>query len=146
MAPYKFVAHSGEVILGMVAGAGSAAVGAIGGSEFNSLIFAAACAGSATAIAFNAFNSAEKEVGTIVRRVTRSFVFFLIGVSFGLFMGTSFAGIFPGVDRIGGTYLGGLMGYGLVALLLSGTMREGLLEAFLAVLRLITKDKDDDHS
>ncbi len=146
MAPYKFVAYGSEVALGMVAGAGSAAVGALGGSEFNSLIFAAACAGSATAIAFNAFNSAEKEVGTIVRRVTRSFVFFLIGVSFGLFMGASIAGFLPAVDRIGGTYLGGLMGYGLVAVLLSGSMREGIGEAILAVLRLIIKDKPDDDS
>ena len=142
MPPYKFAVYGSEVFLGIIAGAGSAAASAAGGHTFNSLIIAAACAGSASAIAFNAFNSAEKEVDTIVRRVTKSFIFFLIGVCFGLFMNTSIAGILPGVDLIGGTYLGGLTGYGLVAILLSSRMREGISDTIFAVLRLVTKDKD----
>ena len=57
-------------------------------------------------------------------------------------MNTSIAGILPGVDLIGGTYLGGLTGYGLVAILLSSRMREGISDTIFAVLRLVTKDKD----
>lgn len=133
MPPIKLAAYGLNVFLG--AGAGLA--GAAADAGFSSLVIAAAFAGSASAIVFNAANLTEKPVETLYIRVLKAFCFFLIGAGYGLFMGGSIAGMVPGLERIGATYLGGLLGYAMVAILLSRRMRESLAELIFAALRVI---------
>lgn len=110
-------------VIGSALTAGGASVGtiAMGAGPLTATGVAIACAGSASAVMFSVANG-HASPENLWRGMVLSFVMFVIGMLFGLFMAGTFERL-PLIDGVGALYLAGLTGYGIVGILLSKEMR-----------------------
>ena len=111
--------------------AGAASVGLDGLTVFG---IAASCAGSASAVLFRVVNREEVPVEGMWTRAGRGFAAFLIGATFGVFMGDGLDSL-PLVDGAGSLYFGGLVGYGAVAVFLSKAVRRTFSDGVVSIIR-----------
>ena len=130
----KFMLHGTLVLLSAIAGGTATGVtGAFEAVGLSAMAIAAACAGSASAILFLILDQKERPPERIVRRVFWVVAAFALGAAFGLFVGPSIANSSP-LDRIGGIYMGGLVGFGVVGVVASPKTMKALAAWLVAML------------
>ncbi len=130
----KFMLHGTLIVLSAIAGTSAtvvpAATSVVG---LSAMVIAAACAGSASAILFLILDQKERPPERIFRRVFWVVAAFALGAAFGLFVGPSIASSSP-LDRIAGTYIGGLVGFGVIGVLVSPKTMKALGAWLVAIL------------
>lgn len=114
----------------------TATTGASLGSYFGFVepqVIAAAFAGSVTSILYRVIydkEATEKDKESPVKATIKLIGMFCIAAVFGIFMGASITQFSP-LDRIGATFIGGLLGFGLVGGLLKPDSVKKLTEWFI---------------
>jgi len=131
--PHKFADAAVMMAQAATAGiaAGAASVGLDGITAFG---IASACSGSASAVLFRVINREETPVTGMWRRAGRGLASFLVGAQFGVWMSGT-ASKLPLIDGIAAPFFAGLVGYGAVAVLLSGEVRHAARDGVVAAVR-----------
>lgn len=112
-------AHLFSMVSGTLAGfAASTGATASDAGPLTSIMIAAACAGSASAILFLLIDNKDRPPETIFRRIVKHLIGFFLGAGFGLFVGPSIAGFTP-LDTLAGIYFGGVIGFGVIGFVTS---------------------------
>lgn len=107
---------------GLAAGFAGASSTMIAGVTVENQIIAASFAGSAMATLLRIFKPKDREPGKLLAQIGLSFMAWIMGGVFALFMGESFAGapvVGPFMTVVGGHLIAGLVGYGLMGFLVS---------------------------
>ena len=95
----------------------SAGVGSFFGFVDPEMVAAAFC-GSVTAILYRLLYDKERTNDNPFKATAKLIGMFAIAAVFGIFMGASISAFSP-LDRVGATFMGGLLGFGLVSGLLT---------------------------
>jgi uncharacterized membrane protein len=125
---------SGALLLGTAVAAGGSYLGFLEPD-----LVAAAFCGSVTAILYRIVYDQDKQDDTPFKATLKLLVMFTIASVFGMFMGASISAFSP-LDRVGATFMGGLLGFGLVGGLLAPQSVKKLTEWFINSLARRGKD------
>lgn len=107
-----------ELVSGtLVIATASAGVGSFFGFVDPEMVAAAFC-GSVTAILYRLLYDKERTNDNPFKATAKLIGMFAIAAVFGIFMGASISAFSP-LDRVGATFMGGLLGFGLVSGLLT---------------------------
>lgn len=129
----------------VAAGFAAASSTMILGVSVENQIIAASFAGSAMATLLRIFKPKDRVAGRLLPQIFLSFMAWIMGGVFALFMGESFAGapvVGPFMTVVGGHLIAGLVGYGLMGFLVSMDWDEIGSRIVNLVLKL--KGKNDD--
>lgn len=126
-------------IVALVSGATAVNADPFMGALLTPAVIAAAGAGSASAIVVRAMGEKDRPPETIVKRTFTTFLIFLTGAVFGLFMGPSLAGM-SALDAMGAAFFGGLVGFGVVGVLTSPKTMQSIGNW---IVEMLTRNKGD---